>query len=483
MAGNLRPYLIISLAIFIGNVFFAKISLSADTRVMDKYLDEMESQLKNGIEEKQKEEQEKLIQEQISKKETELKAGKREINEIEAEMGEQQNMKISEKQIKQTEEKSFFSQLMPESFRERFAQAKLNIGISTGMSYDDNVFLRENNKEGDWIYKISPAFSFKVPSGDNYLSLDYVFNHDYYSNYHSYYQGHKVTGALFYKPSALLSFNLSGGFSRSQDINLFRLDPITLDALNRSRKNVNSSIISLETTYHPPWRLKDLFHLRFSNGGTKSQDIRTESQRVELDMEHFLTPIASIYLGYAFTKTDDKEEPTKDSDSQGTFLGFRYNLTNITKLDAKFSYDHLQYSDHTKDNGYKFGLNLARQVSPITDINLGYNWGVRNTISSNYRSYHINEVNLNLNHRFNPKLSFSLTAGYSIDTYLREDLLIASSIGDRERKKTNLGTGLKYQLSKLFSLGFDFDHSAVSSDFTGEPYTDNKYTLNLNAQF
>lgn len=372
-----------------------------------------------------------------------------------------------------------------EFFEDIFEGAQLRTSLATKIKYDDNVNLVADDTKGDWIYNINPSLNLKLTRGQSYLGLDYNYNYDYYlKDVSDNVQTHRFTTTLFYKPSNIFSFQLDELFEGTGAVDLFKLAPFTIDRFNRSHDRVNASKLSAILTYMP-WGKTNLAHLKFTDSRAYSEDrsLESNSQNYEVDIEHYLNPITSVYLGLGFGKTAYELGTEKDEDTQSTILGLKYDLTNITKAEAKFSYDRSDYDDGTDDEGYKLDCTLRHKISNITDITGTYTFGLTNTVSNDYRRYHTNKLALSLSHQFTQKISLSLGTTFTLDNYFKDDYIGTGSEVDKEREKYDFDFGLNQQLYKWLNLSFSFKHARTISELADESYRNNVYTLGARLDF
>lgn len=365
-----------------------------------------------------------------------------------------------------------------------FEGMQLRTTLNTQIKYDDNVTLNKE-KEDDWIYNINPIMNLKLTRGQSYLGLNYNYNYDYYlkgtsPNVHT----HQFTTTFFYKPSNIFSFQLNELFQGTGAIDLFKLVPFTIDRFNRAHNQVNANKLSTVLTYMP-WGKTNLAHLNFTDERAYSNErpLESNSQNLEADIEHYLNPIASVYLGLGFGVTHYEEVGTKDKDTLSNILGLKYDLDPITKAEAKFSYDMNDYDDGTDDKAYKLDCTLRHKLSNLTNISGTYTLGFTSTVSTDYRRYHTNKLALSLSHQFTQKLSLSLASTYTLDNYSEGDFIGTGEAVDKERKKYDIDLGLNHHLYKWLNLTLSYRHARTLSEFADESYRDNGYSWGARLDF
>ena len=354
----------------------------------------------------------------------------------------------------------------------------------TGITYDDNVNL-DSERRSDWVYNFNPSLNLKLTRGQSYLGLDYNFLYNYYlrgvsDNEHS----HRLSATLFYKPSNIFSFQLDELFEGTGAIDLFELLPFTIDRFNRAHDRVNANNLSSVLTYMP-WGRTNIAHLRFTDRRAYCDDRSLENsyQMFEADIEHYMTPITSVYFGLGFGRDSYEEGGAKEGDLQSYILGLNYDLTNRTKAGGRFSYFLEDYDDGYNDEYYNLEFTLRHKISNVTNIFGTYRFGLSNTVSYEYRKYNTNSILLSLARQFTNKLSFSFNSGFTLDSYLKDNFIGIGPAAEKERKNYDFAFQIDNQLYKWLDLTFRYRYARNISDFTDESYIDNRYTLSARMEF
>lgn len=369
--------------------------------------------------------------------------------------------------------------------KDMFENAEFRSGLTATMQYNDNVGLKKENTKSDWIYNLNPSWDMKLTRGQSYLGFSYSYNFGYYLNHTSPdSEGQRLAATLLYRPSNIFSFQLDESFEGTNGVDLFSLAPFTIDRFNRAHHRVSASSLSGAFTYMP-WGRTNLAHLTLSDNRAYSQDrsLVSNSQAVGFNIEHYLTPISSLYLGMDFGKTACEEAASKDSKSRSLLLGLQYDLTNISKAKARLSYNSNKYEGGTDDEGYGLNCSLSHKLSNFTAVSATYAFGLSNSASADYRSYHNHNLNLSLNHQFSQRLSLSLGTTYTQDSYFKKDYIGTGGATDKERRRYAFNFGLGHRLYNWLSLNFSYAYSRNVSEFADEDYVSNIYTWGATFNF
>jgi len=164
-------------------------------------------------------------------------------------------------------------------------------------------------------------------------------------------------------------------------------------------------------------------------------------------------------------------------------LGLKYDLTNITKLQAQLSYDISAYEEGDSEEGYNLNCSLSHRLSNFTDLSGTYTFGLSNSASSDYRRYQQHNLNLSLNHQLSQRLSLSLGTTLGMDNYFKEDYIGTGGPEDKERRQYGFNFGLNHRLYNWLSLNFRYRHSRLLSEFPDEGYIENVYSWGATFNF
>jgi len=366
-----------------------------------------------------------------------------------------------------------------------FENAEFRTSLGATMQYNDNVGLTKENTKSDWIYNLNPSWDLKLTRGQSYLGLNYNYNFGYYLKHTSVdSQSQRFAATLFYRPSHIFSFQLNESFEGTNGSDLFNLVPFTIDRFNSAHHRVSASSLSGVFTYMP-WGRTNLAHLTLSDNRAYSEDrsLNNITQALGFNIEHYLNPITSLYLGMDFSKTTYEEWDSKYSNSRSMLLGLKYDLTNITKLRAQLSYSTSAYEEGDSEEGYNLNCSLSHKLSNFTALSGTYTFGLSNSASGDYRRYHRHNLNLSLNHQLGQRLSLSLGTTFALDNYFKEDYIGTAGPDDKERRQYGFNFGLGHRLYNWLSLNFSYGHSRILSEFPAEGYIDNVYTWGATFNF
>jgi hypothetical protein len=367
-----------------------------------------------------------------------------------------------------------------------FKNAQFHAGLSTGVTYNDNVHSAREDTKGDWAYTVSPSWNLKLTRGQSYLGVNYSYNYNYYLKHSSpASEGQGLGIDLFYKPSPIFSLGLTESFSGASTLDLFKIAPLTIDRFNRAHHRITGNALSTTFTYMP-WGRTNLAHLNFADSRAYSEDrfLTSSSQSLGVDIQHYLNPITSVYLGLGLGRTaNEEEEETNNSNSRYINLGLGHDLTRITKAGVGLSFHASESAAGVYSEDYSFNCNLSHKISNSTGISGSYDYYLPNTASGDYRRSHTSTYSFSLNHQFMQKLSMALGTTYVLSDYLKQDYIGTDEAIGKERKSYNCNFGLSYPLYKWLNLNFSYRHSRTLSDFPDEDYANNVYSWGATFNF
>jgi len=197
-----------------------------------------------------------------------------------------------------------------------------------------------------------------------------------------------------------------------------------------------------------------------------------------------ITPVSSVRLGCSL-RTADYDVAPDDYDSQLAFVGTTYHLSRIHSVIATAGYEA---RDYEADDGNDYekpyaNLNWSTILSEKSEANLGCSYAIQDTDNADYRGFVNQSVSGVLAYDFTPKISGTLRASHSLNTYevelRREDVVVISE--DMEEEGFNVGGSLTWRIRAWHFLALNYTHTDVESDF-GD-YDRNRVSLTWNGTF
>ena len=341
-----------------------------------------------------------------------------------------------------------------------FAQSYVEFtpSISTGVEYDDNLFLDPANEVSDYITSISPGFSLTLLKQDTQLELAYA-----------------PTLVWYTEETVDNTVNHSGTLTFGQDLTEHLRFDLTDTALRSD---------------DPLEDLEDV-------GGVRETREQYFTNNASASLRYLFGPENAFTVGYGNIYLKNDDTTLNDSRTQIPFatLTHRFNIRNSAEINyrytkADFWIDNIPPSDDY--TGHAAGVRYIYNFTLHTEGSLGYNLTTRN-FDGNEEDYKIHDGSIGIEHAFSSDLSASAGAGYFMqDNDYSDDetgySYDASIIRQFERGSINIGGAGGWEESYLATdrSGFiEYWSVDASADYQIlEPltlYADGSYRRNKDA--
>ena len=391
--------------------------------------------------------------------------------------------------------------------------------LTLGTEYTDNVFQEKENKEDDFIYSISPGFSFQLTGKRSDASLTHSPAYRLYSDHRE---------RSFWRHSALLSgktglyknttLNFQDSFLRTED----RIQEENLIALrNQEPYNQNKAGIWLTHQFGQSDSVFVRYDYNFLKNGDSgiggNQNLEDNSSHSpSFGLTYWLVPRQwGLETGGSYTRGQYDSESDNPSDDFDNVKGNVKLIKQFNRhLDGFIKYAHTTMHYDGKTNNYQvvnpsigidytfaengvllLGVGYFFQVIEesddesglITEINLTKTWQLRRTsinvnASSGYTESNLNAENLG----FTLFYRGGLKVGYAFLKDLSGDIYTSYQVNDYinfepERKDRILiaGLGLTYQITQWVSSRVEYNFRQVDSTFDLNDFPENRILFNI----
>ena len=375
------------------------------------------------------------------------------------------------------------SSAVPQGYNMRIGGVYLRTSAGVTFQYNDNITLREDNKQSDFIITPRANLAFYVP----------------FSERNGFRFGVDIGGAFYMENSEYnnLILSPSGG---------------------------NSFEFYAETK-HWQFRIRDTFNLTTSPilfNQSQSQDVRLFNNNVMLAADGDFNRVVaggSYSHGLVHYFTANYDYLNNQNDAVNLYAGYKISENLITGLSYDFNYTY--YSDEHKNDSIYQGASAYAQfvLSPTINgrVSAGYGWS---NFDSNDKANHGDEDNYGnlilagvLNHTINNYLRHSITVAktmtpsvdsnfsdtwdvnyrfaWDINPYLTLEIPLGythyetSSDGyyNEEADIYRIGISTGYQLTKRLNTRASYQYTNKDSTSNGASFQQNLFTLGLDYQF
>lgn len=383
--------------------------------------------------------------------------------------------------------------------------------FSLAQEYNDNIFLRESNRESDWITTIEPGLTLGYNQRSIDLALDYSLRYRLYQNNTSEDQDQ-------FRDVQRGSANLL--LFRGRPFTLRTTGTISRETLNeRDRDLEYNDTVDRSTVYRlsvtPEYRLRlgpttsAIFGYSFNlvdYADRRGDDYIEHQGRVTLNRN--LTANLDIWARYQYTDHDNDDD-LEDYDRHAATVGGDYRLGARTTLSAAVGRTWIEYDRGDETDSSIWSMDLSYRLSEAIQATLAYSQdftmtafdGLSRTREGSFalvytppkvsartqlfwreldyqRQNRIDEsygVRLLIDRQLGRSLTAGLDAGY-------EHFDNKDSATDEQIHRYTLGGTLGYEYRR-FNLSLSYRHRYNDSDLNGRDYRNNIITLRGTLRF
>jgi len=389
--------------------------------------------------------------------------------------------------------------------------------ISIQEEYDDNIYLRSDNEESDWITLVSPGIALALEGTDTTMNLDYEAGF-------SFYQDHSVTNTTRHQGQLAwdqrltrhLRLQASDTFVRSEDP-IWETEGLIED-ISRERRDYyrNTGEASLSYEFDPEdqitagyrnrylddtsvWDEDSLGHEVFLNLdtwfgprfgiGMTSRYNRSQFEQWDdfdeygagLTVNYRWQPSRSLYARYDFLY-HDFEQPyvgleTNDYRVHQGALGVTLALGSNTDFNAEGGYFLQDFLNGNQAEGPTFSASVSTSIQR-TSLSLAASGGWHQDYYSveNLASYEYRQASANADHLLTENLRIFGSASYRWEDYVETGY-------DRKDEVWGGSAGFSLSFWRWLTLYLEGRHTEADSDVPWMKFEDNRVMLRLTGAY
>ena len=374
-----------------------------------------------------------------------------------------------------------FAALQPDSIRA--GPVLLNLGTYVGVTFDDNINTSQNDAKSDTSIHAGVSFGLDWPARENShvqlaSDLGYVT-----------YLAHTRSDSIEIAPNSALTWNMSfeDGTLTFYDQFDYSDEVITLPSvagLNSLPRLENT--IGAKVQWSPDkWRLEaGLSHADFYSPDSAFKYLNRGSEYFSLKGAWSFAE--NTLAGMEFSASQTDYQITTQSDSTSYSLGpyASWNVTEFITADISggptiYRFDAAGFEPASTLTSYYFNFDLSHKLTEFItqrlttqrSVSLGYEKGNQYTelLSFTYA------LNWNATRNANVELSLTYENG--------KQPLILPSVEIENFHRVGISTGMSYRLTEKLGGGVHFSHWDRISDISGNNYTENSISFQMNYSF
>ncbi len=353
-----------------------------------------------------------------------------------------------------------------------FADKPLQFIFSEDISYDDNIYLTQDDKVSSAISSTQLYAKYLNTIPNTALKLG--------ANANIGYNAYTENPAKNDYMNAGAGFNVGNNKFSLDEKFLYTADPATSELTERAKRINNIASFrfktSLEKKFSIGFLVSDIFD-RYMDNMYKS--LNRNRVNAGAQVYYNMSPKTSFYFAYLYSIIKYENNDRNNSNGNSFSLGVNGNVTQKVKGTAQISYDTRNYDEDVEGADSNFGifgylLSLTYEPTRRDTIILSGERKVEEATFANNRYYISTGIGLEYKHSFYQKWTLGLLAAY-------ENIGYPETVEDVNRNddliKVKPSIEYKFKDYLFASLWYQFRNK--SSNFDSVEYTDNKVGLQV----
>lgn len=343
--------------------------------------------------------------------------------------------------------------------------------FTLSQEYNDNIFLRESNRESDWITTVEPGLNLGYNQRSLEMSLDYslryrFFNSNTSEDQDSFREVQRGAADLLFFGGRPFTLRTTGTISRE-----------TLD--ERDRDLEFNDTVARSTVYRvsliPEYRLRIGptaamifgYSLNFVDYADQAGDDYIEHQG-RTTIEKNISANLDVWARYQYTEHDN-DDNLEDFERHEASVGGRYQLGARTSFSAMVGRSKVEYDSGLDTENTIWSTDLTYLLTSSVTLALLYN--------QDYQVTATDGLSRSREARFATTFTRPLTS-VTTEVFWRELDFVQD---DRVDESYGANLGLSRQLSQAFSVGTDAGYERADNRGPDEKF--HRYTFGANLGF
>ena len=369
----------------------------------------------------------------------------------------------------------------PDSFR--IGPVLLNPGAYLGVTYDDNINTSENQPKSDTSIHAGVGLGFDWPATENsHVQLASQFGYVTYLE-------HTRSDSIEIAPNSALTWNISfeDGTLTLYDQFDYSDEVITLPSVAglNSLPRLENNIGAKATWTLNKWELgAGLSHGDFLSTDSTFNYLNRGSEYISLRGARNFAENTQAGMEFSASQTDYQVASQSDNTSFSLGPYFNWNVTKFITLNISggptiYRFDATRLQPSSTLTSYYFDLELSHQLTEFITHQLS----LRRSVSLGYEQ----------GNQYTEMLSASYTINWMATKNSQIELSLAYENGDQPLgglfnitenfRRIGISGGVSYQLTEKLNGGIHFSHWERASSISGNGYTENSLSLQMNYSF
>lgn len=361
----------------------------------------------------------------------------------------------------------------PEGWKQFFEERTI-LGLGFDEAINDNVFLKDNDKQEDFISTLESQFLFADPRGSTLYGVTYEVNAFRYHRQDENAIDHDVRAFFDLDTGGRTLFNSNYKLLES---NSLLLGPEEIDVLRRNtgfQKQVTHAwdaklryALNETNTLAP-----QVEYTLLDDQAVADADSDRKTFRAILDMDHDLRPEWILYGGYEFADVVIPGNELKSSQSSGARAGIRREVSKTAKLDLLLLFEHRRWKTDQQANNLSFVGKWEHELGPRTRLELSYQDKRIPSYVNTRLQFRSTLPAAELEYDLSPLTRLTLEASYEKQRSSGEDAVTGATVEAAVSRRLGIKAGFlwRFREKSHFTLDYSFARSKTS-DYTNQTWT------------
>jgi len=354
----------------------------------------------------------------------------------------------------------------------------LNASISTELATDGNFFNMSEDRQSTSYYKLSPQFFLQSQFDRNSIQFNAVSSHVRYTNFSE--DDHSNINLLAkydFKLSENKTFHIQAGRNDEFEARGTGLTVGNGSLITTGDKKLTSEI-SLGYTYGTTDSVAKLlinissrdFEYKTRRDLTQKFDANTD--RVNAEFDYLFSGKSYVSSQLKYEKVSLPYDPTVDRQQYVALVGYKWQPSTITHLQALIGYQNVQFSNDgfVDEDNFSWKVQLDWQPLNFTELSFNTSRTFDNTLKqeSGYRV--VDNYNFTIKQNFTDRINASIDLGLK-----RDDNIFKDRIENEDYFFTQLA--LNYKFSDWLTVFIHYQFNELEAKVTTLSYQKNSATL------
>ena len=344
----------------------------------------------------------------------------------------------------------------PENFWQ-FLNQRTQIGYGAEAEYNDNIFLRDNNRQDDFINTLEGVLFFNDPRGALLYGSQWEVNAFRYMHQARNAINHDVVSYFDFDPGGRYQIHFTH-FLDARNSLVFGAPGV--DLLRRSTDFQRSVEHRFEPRFRYALNEDDalLAQMSYSIFDDQVQNDASTDRRIfksSLDWNHSLTRTWSVYAGALYEDRYVPGDKLKSSTSTGARLGGHYDLTRSEAFKALVEVERPKTRNKKPSTDVNYSVSWAHALNPRTDLEITLTDARRTSFISGRTDFRSRAPSFLIGYALTPLVTASLTGSYETQKTSSRNI---GSGSPKPNKSWVLGLNLTWQIREQVKINLFYNH-------------------------